>query len=92
MIIMGEYKCGAARAVFISFGNWQMFPRDEEVLQIIQDGRWQKEPNPVKWAIMPYMAVPVGVRRSAVADLTAALMAPPDDCFAISTPGNSSPV
>ena len=69
-----------------SFGDWQMFPIDKEVLQIIQDGRWQKEPNPVKWAIMPCMAAPVSVRRSAVADLTVVLMAPPDDCFAISTP------
>lgn len=69
-----------------SFGDWQMFPKDEQVLQIIQDGRWQKEPNPVKWAIMPCMAAPVGVRRSAVENLTVVLMAPPNDCFAVSTP------
>ena len=69
-----------------SLGDWQMFPRDKQVLPIIRDGRWQKEPNPVQWAIMPYMAAPVGVRRSAAGDLTAILMAPPEDCFAISTP------
>jgi len=69
-----------------SLGAWQMFPRDSQVLPIIRDGRWQQEPNPVQWVIMPYMAAPIGVRRSAVADLTAILMAPPEDCFAISTP------
>jgi len=69
-----------------SFGEWQMFPKDEQVLPIIHDGRWQKEPNPVKWTIMPYMAAPIGVRRGAAAGVTVVLMAPPDDCFAISTP------
>jgi hypothetical protein len=69
-----------------SFGNWQMFPRDKNVLQIIHDGRWQKEPNPVKWVIMPYLAAPICVRRGDTAELTAILMAPPQDCFAIATP------
>jgi len=69
-----------------SFGNWQMFPRDKKVLQIIRDGRWQKEPNPVKWVVMPYLAAPVCVRRNEAANLAAVLMAPRDDCFAIATP------
>jgi hypothetical protein len=69
-----------------SFGDWQMFPRDKKVLEIIQDGRWQKEPNPVNWTIMPYLAAPVCVRRNETAKLAAVLMAPRDDCFAISTP------
>ena len=69
-----------------SFGNWQMFPRDEDVLRVIRDGRWQKEPNPVNWVIMPYMAAPVCVRRNEAADLAVVLMAPQEDCFAISTP------
>jgi len=69
-----------------SFGNWQMFPRDEDVLRIIRDGRWQKEPNPVNWVIMPYLAAPVCLRRNDAADLAVVLMAPPDDCFAIATP------
>ncbi len=69
-----------------SFGDWQMFPRGKEVLQIIQDGRWQKEPNPVKWTIMPYMAAPICVRRNETANLAVVLMAPRDDCFAIATP------
>ena len=69
-----------------SFGDWQMFPREKEVLQIIRDGRWQKEPNPVNWVIMPYLAAPVCVRRNDAANLAAVLMAPRDDCFAIATP------
>ncbi|UCC99113.1 MAG: hypothetical protein JSW66_04340 [Phycisphaerales bacterium] len=69
-----------------SFGDWQMFPATTEALPIIRDGRWRQEPNPVQWAIMPYMAAPVGIRRSATADLAVALMAPPQDCFAVSTP------
>jgi hypothetical protein len=69
-----------------SFGDWQMFPRNQQVLQVIHDGRWEKEPHPVKWAIMPCMAAPIALRRSAKADLVVVLMAPPQDCFAISTP------
>ena len=69
-----------------SFGNWQMFPRNENVLPIIRDGRWQKEPSPVNWKIMPSMAMPIAMRRGSEAAPTAILMAPPDDCFAIATP------
>jgi hypothetical protein len=69
-----------------SFGNWQMFPRDKNVLQIIRDGRWEKEPNPVNWVIMPYLAAPVCVRRNESANFAAIIMAPRDDCFAIATP------
>ena len=35
---------------------------------------------------MPPMAKPIAVRRGSKAAPTAILMAPPDDCFAISTP------
>jgi hypothetical protein len=69
-----------------SYGNWQMFPRDYDVLSIIRDGRWQKEPNPVDWKIMPPMAKPIALRRGPEPAPTAILMAPPEDCFAISTP------
>jgi len=69
-----------------SFGDWQMFPRDKNMLHIIHDGRWEKEPNPVKWVIMPYLEAPICVRRGDTAELTAILMAPPQDCFAIATP------
>lgn len=69
-----------------SFGNWQMFPRGEDVVPIIRDGRWQKQPNPVDWKIMPPMARPIALRRGSDSTQTAILMAPPEDCFAIATP------
>jgi hypothetical protein len=69
-----------------SFGNWQMFPRNYDLLSIIQDGRWKKQPNPVDWKIMPTLAKPIAVRCGSKEIPTAVLMAPPDDCFAISTP------
>jgi len=69
-----------------SFGDWQMFPRNEDVLPIIRDGRWQKEPNPVDWKIMPVMAMPIALRRGSDTVPAAILMSPPDDCFAIATP------
>ena len=69
-----------------SLGNWQMFPRDSQVLPLIRDGRWKQEPNPVEWVIRPYMAAPVATRRGTAADLTAIVMAPAADCFALSTP------
>jgi hypothetical protein len=68
------------------FGDWQMFPRNQEILQVIHDGRWQKEPHPVKWVIMPRMAAPVCLRRSTTNSLAVVLMSPPDDCFAIAAP------
>ena len=69
-----------------SFGNWQMFPRNNDVVPIIRDGRWKKQPNPVDWKIMPSMAMPIALRRGSKTAPTAILMAPRDDCFAIATP------
>lgn len=69
-----------------SFGNWQMFPKNDDVLPIIRDGRWHKQPNPVDWKIMPQMAKPIALRRGSDSTPTVILMAPPEDCFAISTP------
>jgi len=78
-------KTGLLAAVR-SHGDWQMFPRDEAALKIIGDGRWKRPPNPVDWRIMPPLAGPLAVRRDAKSGLTALIMAPPDDCFAIATP------
>ena len=66
--------------------HWQMFPRDEEAVRISSDGRWQRPPNPVTWKIMPQLAAPLAIRRDAARGLTAVLMAPAEDCFAVSTP------
>lgn len=69
-----------------SAGDWQMFPREPQALPIIRDGRWKIEPNPVDWAIRPCLAAPIGLRRDATHGLTAVVMSPPTDCFAIATP------
>lgn len=72
-----------------SLGAWQMYPRDTAAVSIIQDGRWQRPPNPVDWKIMPRLAKPLALRRDAVTGLVGLVMAPRDDCFAISTPYGS---
>lgn len=71
-----------------SFGVWQMFPRDASAAKVIDDGRWQRPPHPVQWRIMPQLAAPLAVRRDPARKLTALVMAPPDDCFAVATPCN----
>jgi len=63
-----------------------MFPRDAAVVPIIRDGRWQLEPNPVNWTIMPRFSSPLCLRRGAANGLVAIVMAPPEDCFAVGTP------
>jgi hypothetical protein len=65
---------------------WQAFPRDDEAATIIADGRWKRPPNPVEWKIMPRLAAPLALRRDSNDRLAAVLMAPPEDCFVISTP------
>ena len=72
-------------------GNYLMFPRDLESLRVMYDGRWEIPPSPVTWAFVRYMAAPIAVRRNAKSGLTAVLMSPPDDCFAVSTPYNKQP-
>ncbi len=69
-----------------SYGDWQMFPRDEKVLAMVHDGRWTKPPYPLNWAIRPPFAEPLGVRRNADKSLAVAIMSLPSDCIAISTP------
>ncbi len=67
-------------------GVWQMFPREAAVIPLIQDGRWRLEPNPVAWVIQPALAQPIALRRDPASGVTAALMAPKEDCFAIAMP------
>lgn len=69
-----------------SDGIWQAFPRDDQAALIIQDGRWNYPPNPVDWAIRPPLAKPLGIRRCPANDLSAVVMSPPQDCFAVLTP------
>jgi len=67
-------------------GHWQTFPRDEQAVKIFGDGRWRRPPNPVDWKMRPRLAAPLAMRRDAERNLTALLMAPPADCFAVSMP------
>lgn len=69
-----------------SYGDWLMFVRDDKVSSMIKDGRWKKEPNPVRWTIMHKMQDRIAVRATDKGDLNAVLMAPCEDCYAISTP------
>jgi hypothetical protein len=69
-----------------SAGDWQAFPRDDEAVKIIGDGRWRRPPNPVDWKIRPTLAAPLGLRRDEKSGLTALIMARRQDCFAVLTP------
>lgn len=80
-----EGKAGFVEAVKEK-GVWQMFPRDEQGVQLIQDGRWKLPPHPVDWKIMPRLAGAMAMRRDAKTGLTALVMARPGDCFAVAMP------
>ncbi len=67
-------------------GDWQMFLRDPEGLPLIRDGRWLQPPNPVDWVVRPPLARPLCARRGPEVNVTAMLMAPKKDCYAISMP------
>jgi hypothetical protein len=69
-----------------SYGEWQMFPRGDQVLPLIRDGRWGLQPNPVNWTIMPHLAAPLALRRSAANSLVAVVMSPPEEAFTVATP------
>ena len=71
--------------------NYLMFPRDREAVGIIFDRRWEQPPAPVQWCVTRYMAAPLAVRRHKPSGVTALVMAPPEDCFAVATPYNRTP-
>ena len=73
------------------YGIWQAFPRDDQAVSIIQDGRWKILPNPVDWVIRPHLAKPLGVRRCPANGVSVLLMSPPRDCFAVLTPFEAEP-
>jgi hypothetical protein len=74
-----------------NYGIWQAFPRDDQAVSIIQDGRWKILPNPVDWVIRPHLAKPLGVRRCPANGVSVLLMSPPRDCFAVLTPFEAEP-
>ncbi len=69
-----------------SGGDWQMYPRGEDVVGMIKDGRWGKEPHPVDWSVRPRFGQPAAFRRGAQASPGVVVMAPREDCFAVATP------
>jgi hypothetical protein len=74
-----------------SYGIWQAYPRDDEAVAMIQDGRWTFPPSPVDWVIRPRLAKPLGIRRAPATDLRAIVMSAPQDCFAVLTPFETEP-
>jgi hypothetical protein len=69
-----------------SYGDWQMFPRDDQAIRTIQDGRWTRPPHPVAWWLGPPLAAPLVMRRDPRTGLAGLAMAPRQDCFAVATP------
>jgi hypothetical protein len=65
---------------------WHVFPRDAAVAKLVGDGRWQHPPHPVAWTIRNPLAGALAMRRNPQLGLTALVMSPPDDCFAVYTP------
>ena len=67
-------------------GVWQVFPRDAAAAKIVKDGRWDFPPSPVDWAVRPEFTTPIICRRDEKNGVTVAMMARPEDCFAVFTP------
>ena len=67
-------------------GVWLAFPRDERAAEVIGDGRWELEPHPLAWSMMPNYALPLAIRRDPDFGLTVIVIALRDDCFGIFTP------
>ncbi len=67
-------------------GIWQAFPRDEQSVNIIQDGRWTIPPSPVDWAIRPFYKEPIIYRVNEETKLAVVQMSERDNCFAVMTP------
>jgi hypothetical protein len=72
-------------------GSYLMFPRDREAVLRIFDRRWEIPPDPVQWSVTRWLAAPLAMRRDENRGITAVLMAPPADCFAVATPYNKIP-
>lgn len=81
---------GGDKEVFVSadqaLGEWLAFPRDEHGTVVIEDGRWDLEPHPLAWKMMPNFALPLAIRRDPSSRLTVIVMARRDDCFGVFTP------
>lgn len=65
-------------------GEMQLFPKGPEVMDLINDGRWTLPPYPNKWSFRSALAAPLGMRQEPNSGATVLIMAPPEDCFAVS--------
>jgi hypothetical protein len=87
--------CADAPELFITAnkeaGLWQAFPRDATASLVIKDGRWQLEPHPVDWILMPKFSKALAFRRAPSLRITVAVMSDPRECFAICTPYETEP-
>jgi hypothetical protein len=68
--------------------RYVMYPRDQDAVAMIRDGRWAVPPSPVDWAVQRRLAAPMAVRRDAKLNLTALMMSPSESCFAVASPWN----
>ncbi len=70
-----------------SLGDWLMFTsKGDPRTNMIQDGRWLLEPNPVKWTVLPRLDAPLCLRRGEGHKLAVVVMAPRQDCFTVAMP------
>ncbi len=69
-----------------------LFPRSRNVLEIINDGRWTYPPYPNIWTIRPNLAATLGIRQEPKTGATVLIMAPPEDCFAVSMSERENPL
>jgi len=68
-----------------AMGDLMSYPRDEEGLKILTDGRWRQKEHIIAWKILPFYAGALARRRDAATGLCGLMMAQPKDCFAIGT-------
>lgn len=83
-------QCGDLKEGFVSadreLGEWLAFPRDEHAAKVIGDGRWDLEPHPLDWTLMPRYTRPLAIRRDTTSGITVIVMTRHNDCFGIFTP------
>ena len=79
--------------IFISakkeLGEWLSFPRDEDALAIINDGRWKLEPHPLEWLTVSNYALPLMVRQNPESGIAVVAITKRSDCFGVFTPHNT---
>lgn len=87
----GNGKRGFAEAMKAR-GEMQLFPRGQDVLPMINDGRWNYPPYPNHWAIRTNFASPLGIRTDPKSGVSVLMMSPPGECFAVSMSQQESPL